>query len=346
MTIAFTLCSNNYLAEAKTLGDSILAHNPGWKFVIGLVDRKSAAIDYSPYAAFDIIEAETIGIENFRSMVQRYNIVELNTSVKADYFDYLFRTHAGGPLSVFYFDPDIVVYHPLDILETALQHHDMVLTPHILSPMPDDGLHPNEQLLLQCGIYNLGFAGLRKSDASLQLIDWWKYRLHHYCYSRPGAGLFVDQLWMNFAPYLFGSCFILKHPGANAAYWNLHERTFSSQDDKWLVNGEPLLFYHFSALSYSKPGNIAKYCTRYTLENRPKLAPLIEDYKARLKANNYTELRKVPCMFVGERNAYLQEQKQELYKQKPYKRFKHLISKLIPKKIKAALLDDGTNNYQ
>jgi len=34
-----------------------------------------------------------------------------------------------------------------------------------------------------------------------------------------------------------------------------------------------------------------------------------------------------------------------LYKQKPYKRFKHFISSLIPRKVKDALLDDGTNNY-
>lgn len=345
MTIAFTLCSNNYLAEAKTLGDSILAHNPGWKFVIGLVDRRSDAVDYSPYAGFEIIEAEAIGIEGFSNMVRQYNIVELNTSVKADYFDYLFKQYTGSDTTVFYFDPDIVVYHSLEVLSQSLEEHDVVLTPHILTPMPDDGLYPNEQLLLQCGIYNLGFIGLKNTGASQQLIDWWKYRLHNYCYSRPGAGLFVDQLWANFIPYLFGKCFTMQHPGANAAYWNLHERNFSRPDGKWLVNGAPLLFYHFSALSYSRANNISKYCTRYTLDNRPELTELIDDYKRRLKDNNYTALRKVPCVFVGERTAYLQEQKKLLYKQKPYKRFKHFISNLIPRKVKDALLDDGTNNY-
>lgn len=345
MTIAFTLCSNNYLAEAKTLGDSVLKHNPSWKFVIGLVDRKSDAVDYALYKSFEIIETEQINISGFPAMVRQYNIVELNTSVKADYFDFLFRKYNDGELNVFYLDPDILVYHSLEILNAVLKDHDIVLTPHILSSIPDDGLFPNEQLFLQCGIYNLGFIGLKNSDTSRQFITWWKNKLHKYCYSKPGAGLFVDQLWMNFVPYMFGKSFILKHPGANAAYWNLHERNFYRQDGTWLVNNEPLLFYHFSALSYRKENNISKYCTRYTLDNRPELAALIEDYKDRLKANNYSELRKVPCVFIAERNAYLKEQRKLLYRQKPHKWLKHFVSGLIPRKIKAALLDDGTKEY-
>ena len=45
--IIFTLCSNNYLANAKTLGDSILNHRPNTMFVIGLVDERNCEIDYN-----------------------------------------------------------------------------------------------------------------------------------------------------------------------------------------------------------------------------------------------------------------------------------------------------------
>lgn len=34
--LAFTICSANYLAQAIALGDSLLQHNPGYTFVIGL----------------------------------------------------------------------------------------------------------------------------------------------------------------------------------------------------------------------------------------------------------------------------------------------------------------------
>jgi hypothetical protein len=45
--IIFTLCSNNYLAQAKTLGDSVKKFNPDVLFVIGLVDKLHPEIDYS-----------------------------------------------------------------------------------------------------------------------------------------------------------------------------------------------------------------------------------------------------------------------------------------------------------
>ena len=39
MTLAFTICSINYLAQAQTLGQSLQKTNPDVEFVIGLVDK-------------------------------------------------------------------------------------------------------------------------------------------------------------------------------------------------------------------------------------------------------------------------------------------------------------------
>ena len=47
--IAFTICSNNYLAQAKTLGDSFLEFHPDWKFIIGLCDEFDSSFDYSAF---------------------------------------------------------------------------------------------------------------------------------------------------------------------------------------------------------------------------------------------------------------------------------------------------------
>ena len=43
MILAFTICSVNYLAQARTLGDSLRQTNPDWHFVIGLVDDLKTA---------------------------------------------------------------------------------------------------------------------------------------------------------------------------------------------------------------------------------------------------------------------------------------------------------------
>ena len=65
MLTVFTICSNNYLAQAKTLGDSLMQHNPHYRFVIFLVDRLSEGVDYSFFAPYELIPVEQIEINGF-----------------------------------------------------------------------------------------------------------------------------------------------------------------------------------------------------------------------------------------------------------------------------------------
>jgi lipopolysaccharide biosynthesis glycosyltransferase len=112
MNLAFTICSNNYLAQAKTLGDSLLKHNPGHKFIIVLVDRKTPQIDYSFFEPYEIVLIEDVGIQDFESIWKKYNIVELNTAVKPTLFKYFFKKYAELD-NAFYFDPDIMIFRSL-----------------------------------------------------------------------------------------------------------------------------------------------------------------------------------------------------------------------------------------
>lgn len=90
--IYFTLCSNNYLAHAATLGKSIKQYDQESKFIIGLVDKKDSTIDYGQFSYFEIIPCFDLGYSEFTEMLVHYNIIEFNTAVKPYYFEYLFRT--------------------------------------------------------------------------------------------------------------------------------------------------------------------------------------------------------------------------------------------------------------
>ena len=92
--IAFTLCSNNYLAQAKTLGDSLLKHNLDIKFIIGLADKLDPTFDYSFFQPCEILPYNDLKFREFDGMVERYNIVEFNTAVKPYYIDYFFESHS------------------------------------------------------------------------------------------------------------------------------------------------------------------------------------------------------------------------------------------------------------
>src|SRR5438093_4362575 len=116
MTIVLTVCSANYLAHAKTLGDSLRAHNPDCRFVIGLVDRLPKDLQPAFWHPYELLSVEEIGIPSFWEMVQRFDKIELNTSVKPFYIEHLYQRDPSAK-AVIYLDPDILVCGSFQALE-------------------------------------------------------------------------------------------------------------------------------------------------------------------------------------------------------------------------------------
>lgn len=303
MTLAFTICSVNYLAQARTLGDSLRQTNPDWQFIIGLVDDlKTASLPNHLLPAYPMLEVAALGIPDFAGMCARYDITELNTAVKPFFIDYFFQTEPR-PDSVIYFDPDIIVFQPLTRLAAALETNSLVVTPHTVAPTPDWET-PNEQHHLNTGIFNLGFIGLRNDATARQFVAWWQKRLTYECRIDLCEGLFVDQHWVNFAPIYHDNVLIEKHKGYNVAYWNIHERILAEHDGNWVVadpaSGDtvPLQFFHYSGYGVQKPSEISKYQTRYTFDQRPDLVPLFQLYHNRLLQNRNDAYRTYPCVYI------------------------------------------------
>jgi hypothetical protein len=296
--VAFTICSINYLAQAKTLGDSLIKHNPDYKFYIGLVDKlANAKIDKTKLPNYEIVEVADLKIEGFDDMFDKYNITELNTAVKPFFLEY-FYTHNGKVDTVSYFDPDIEVFEPLTELDNNLENYSLVLTPHTLSPYPD-GLNPKERDLLNTGVFNLGFIGTSRCDETMQFLKWWQQKLRHECYIDLANGMFVDQLWLNFAPIYWHKVLIFRHMGYNMAYWNLHERVLGFANNKYIVNqNEPLVFFHYSGYNPSKPSSISKYQNRYDFEYRTDMKQIFYDYAEKLQDNNFEYFQQFDCAYM------------------------------------------------
>ena len=274
---ACTIISPNYIAYARTLAASYLAHHPGHQFFVLVV---ASLTDAAPFAAepFETTLLCDLDIPGLRGIAMKYDILELNTNVKPSFMRHLITRHSLDRLV--YLDPDICVYAPLKPVFEALDSFDTVLTPHITAPIDDEKL-PSEQEVLYNGTYNLGFIAVRNTPGSDALLAWWERRCLTLGFSEGRTGLFVDQKWMNLAPGLFDRIAILRHPGCNMAYWNLHERTLSGQT----VNDEPLCFFHFSGLAASDPNLISRNTNRFTLADRPDLRDLFVAYKAAILAN-------------------------------------------------------------
>jgi hypothetical protein len=294
--LVFTICSANYLSQAITLGYSLQSTNPGVEFRIYLVDRLEGREEIRNRVPFPLIEIEQVPVTDFKGMVLRYNVVELNTSVKPYIFDHILKTELDIH-KVVYFDPDIMVFQPLTHLFETLDNYNMVLTPHILTPSDNNHNVASEQHFLSTGIFNLGFIAMKRSAETLHFLNWWKEKLLYQGYNLLDYHLFYDQKWINFAPVFFDGVYIEKNKGYNMAPWNLHERTLSKKDETYIVNeNESLIFFHFSSYKTTNPNQISLH-TKYTFDLRPDLKEVIHLYHTQILINGESYFKKLAYFF-------------------------------------------------
>lgn len=306
--IAFTICSNNYLAQAKVLGDSVKKFSPDYDFYIGLVDTPDPSINYQEEIGHRIVFVDKIDIPEFDSLWKKYDIIEFNTCVKPFYFEY-FISKNGKLDHIFYFDPDTCLFAPIINIENEFKDGaNILLTPHIYSPIALDEKQPDEPVFLNYGIYNLGFLGLRVSKDSKLLLNWWKERTFHKGFSSPAEGLFVDQLWFNLVPLFFENVHITSNRGINMGPWNLHERVLSEVNGKYLVNNQDMLIlYHFSNYKFHCSEILASYYDRFNFSNRNDLSELYQDYLNELCSVDIEKISNLSCYYMDARQNYLND---------------------------------------
>lgn len=317
MKIAFTICSNNYLAQASVLFKSLLSWNKDYKFYIALVDELDPEIDYKQFEPALVTPISQIGIQDFETISSSYGIVELNTALKPSFFKYIFNQHKGCQ-TILYFDPDIKIYGELAHVEKTLIDNAIVLTPHIYSPISIDGRSPGENTFLNYGIYNLGFLGINPNlSSSIEMLEWWEERTHKLGYDKVWDGIFVDQLWMNHTPLFFDKVVVLRNYGYNVAPWNMHERKYIElQNGKYYMSdGNPLIFYHFSSYRFKSPDVFSIYYNRYSFDNLPNnIRAIYNDYHQDLLDNRISFFSTRKCAFIAKDKNIQKEEKSTLKK--------------------------------
>ena len=103
------------------------------------------------------------------------------------------------------------------------------------------------------GIYNVGWLTFARDDRGLACLDDWQRRCIDWCYARVEDGRFADQKYLDDWPARFAGVVPLQHKGANVALWNLDGAEVTASGGKPVINGVPLLFYHFHAITRRLP---------------------------------------------------------------------------------------------
>lgn len=297
MNCTFTICAKNYLAQALTLRESFLKHNPSLNFFIFLADKIDGVEDVDGVVALD-----KSWIPDWVNMAFKYDVIEFNTSIKPFCFGKLFKE---GYEKVIYLDPDIYVTRPLDYIYECLNNKSVVLTPHYCDIEEHFDGAVSEETFNKVGIYNLGFCALKNDKVGQEIAKWWLNRLQYKCYSQSSEGLFVDQKWMDYIPGFFpdATC-VSSHHGMNVAIWNLHERELFIDDKQGYMirrkkTGDefPLLFFHFSGFDPFETTIINRRHPQFNVTTYPSFKPIIEEYRERVYANGYDRFSKMTYGF-------------------------------------------------
>jgi glycosyltransferase involved in cell wall biosynthesis len=289
MTVFITICARNYVALAITLGKSVKRHHPDAAFVIWLLDE--GPVKGLPEGLRVCHISKALEPEVLTELLLFYNVRELATAVKPHC---LAAELADGAERVIYLDPDILVFRPFtETLNLLDEGATGVLTPHILEPLPWDGAKPNELELLGAGVYNLGFLGLARSDDASAFLKWWGSWLRQHCFEDKSTGTFTDQKWVNFAPAFWPGFQVLRDPTYNVAYWNLPQRKLRSSGTDWLVEGNPLTFFHFSGFDPSRPEVLSKHQNRIDVLPWTALAKLLAHYANLLAEEDHEHRREI-----------------------------------------------------
>ena len=299
--IAFTICTTSHLPRALTLAESMAEHAPDFFFFLILIDPLTPAVRRVISADRRIVPIDSLKFDFLEALKKRYDPAEISFLLKPFAFRYFFERFPQSRFAV-YFDSDVMIYHPIRRIETFLDTHDVVLTPHLLRPYGFDGKTPNEFDTLRTGYFNMGFAAMANRPSTLRLLDWWQERMVHHGHANRTIGLSADQFWMTFSPYYFDKIFIDHHPGMNVAYWNLHERNLSESGGMTFVNGEhPLIFFHFSGFNPQEPCHICDplFFNRFEIARQSVLRRLSHQYAQRLLANQYRALSRVPSNWLS-----------------------------------------------
>lgn len=238
-----TIIASNYLAFARVLADSLArVHNRRLRVVI---TDAFAPIEDEP---FDVWTMSDIGAPVHWAF--QHGRKELAAALKP-----LALRHAldCGAAATIFIDPDMLVTGRLDHLVDAVRESPILLSPHLVRPVPGRQGRRVEREILRAGVFNGGLIGVSESPEARRFLAWWQARIDESCGHDLDDGVHFDQRWLDFVPSLFPTSRCLRDEGLNVGWWRLVGRRFDVHDGEIFVDGGHCSLLHMSGFRPTAP---------------------------------------------------------------------------------------------
>jgi hypothetical protein len=250
-----TIVARNYLAFARVLGHSLQKFHPEIPFYVLVADvGNNEGMDQNE--PFQTLTLSDLDMGNHQSQLFCYGRKQFLVSLKPTLLHHFLNS---GFTSALFLDPDMLLLCSLQKAFDQVAAHSLTLSPHIDTVATNASRRMREHALLLAGIYNGGFIGVSNTPETHRFLEWWESRLFSHCDDNLREGIHYDQRWLDLAPSFVEDVHIMRDPGINVAYWNLHDKDVTFKDGAIYINEFPCRLFHFSGFSPDNPTQVSVY---------------------------------------------------------------------------------------
>jgi hypothetical protein len=146
-----------------------------------------------------------------------------------------------------YLDADLLFFQEPEPLFEEMGDASVLITPHRYAPE-----YRHQEIN---GIYNVQFMVFRRDERGIEALQWWHDRCVEWCYYRLEDGKLGDQKYLDDWPERFDGVHVLDHKGGGLAPWNVTQYDVRANGRRVLVDGAPLVFFHYHRVALAEDGN-------------------------------------------------------------------------------------------
>ena len=158
-----------------------------------------------------------------------------------------------------YLDADLMFFSAVQPIFDEMANASIAITEHRFIT--------RLQHLESKGRFCVQWVGFRRNAQGMRCLKRWKNQCLDWCYDRLEDGKMGDQKYLDSWPNDFPETRIIEHAGVGVAPWNYASCTFTkTADQKILVNGVPIIFYHFHQFQLLDDGTYYRLAPYYAKE--------------------------------------------------------------------------------
>jgi len=238
-----TLFDRHYAARGVLLARSLGAHLPGATLYVVCLDSDTrrlleaqalSGVRLIALSAIEAFDPRLQAIKSSRATIEYY--YTLSPALPR-----FLLAREPGLERVTYLDADLYFFGDPSAALESVSDASISAIEHRYSSLWDG--------TAQCGRFNVGLLSFKRSAEASACLERWQTQCIEQCPDHNDSShAYGDQLYLNEWPARYPNFAVIHHPGANLAPWNVRTHTLKPSALGLLVDGKPLLFFHFHGL--------------------------------------------------------------------------------------------------